>query len=168
MLVSKYSCLSQDRVGITAMDDKEVKGANSVKDQWKLLPQEGPAAEISWIIQLNELSGKSMWISSSWATVWCVCESLPWLAGRRWTFQGPSALLQGWAQAAASSTHPWVYVLRTGLPGGVWLWGAEGAPQGCCPLLWEHWGCDPRSCSMELCRLDGAGEGWVSCESSRG
>lgn len=80
-LGSKYSCLSQDRIGVTAVGDKEVKSTNSVKDQWKLLTQEGPAAEISWITQLNKLSGKSIWISSSWATVWYVGQSLSW-AGR--------------------------------------------------------------------------------------
>lgn len=32
-LGSKYSCFSQDRVGITATGDEEGKGANAVKDQ---------------------------------------------------------------------------------------------------------------------------------------
>lgn len=138
MLGSKYSCLSQDRVGITAMDDKEVKGANSVKDQWKLLPQEGPAAEISWIIQLNKLSGKSIWISSSWATVWCVGKSLSWLAGRRWTFQGPSALLQEWAQAAASGTQPGILCWGWGWSclGGSGCGEQRGQPRAAVPLLW--------------------------------
>lgn len=102
---SKYSCLSQDRIGITAVGDKEVKGTNSVKDQWKLLTQEGPAAEISWITQLNKLSGKSIWISSSWAVSDMWASHSHGLAGGSWTFQSPSALPEDGAEAEALGTQ---------------------------------------------------------------
>lgn len=162
---SKYSCLSQDRIGITAVGDKEVKGTNSVKDQWKLLTQEGPVAEISWITQLNKLSGKSIWISSSWAVSDMWASHSHGLAGESWTFQSPSALPEDGAEAEALGTQRCCW--GWGCWGSGFDMAAEQAAQCCCPPALGTLRPWPRDLSKELCRLEAAGEGPVNPESSR-
>lgn len=56
------------------------------------------------------------------------------LAGGKWTFQGPSGLLEERAGAEASSTQTYYAETEDGAAWGVrfWLWGAELAAQCCC------------------------------------
>lgn len=153
------------------MGDKEVKGANSVKDRWKLLTQERPAAEISWIIQLNKLSGQSIRISSSWATVWCGGKSLSWAGrvegghfrdhqpswrtSRGWSFKHPNNCTEPGAGAAQGSGFGW----------GEQSWQLSAAVS----LLWEQRGsCDPGNAPQSSAGWVGQGGDGSALRARRG